>query len=163
MIQKIGAGALWGIDRARRRSAWCGRGWSARWFWWLLELLFVPLAVLGIWDYTQTRHSILRNFPILGHMRFLIEDLGPELHQYLVESDTDGRPFDRDTRSLIYQRAKGVADKKPFGTELDVYENGYTWLAHSITPRPMPADPVGQPAGHRRRRRSAPSPTRCRC
>jgi glutamate synthase domain-containing protein 2 len=107
-----------------------------------LLALFVPLSVLGLWDRSQTRHSILRNFPILGHFRFLIEELGPELHQYLVESDTDGRPFDRDTRSLIYQRAKGAADKKPFGTELDVYENGYTWLAHSITPRPVPDDPV---------------------
>ena len=76
-------------------------------FWWL-ELLFVPLVILGIYDYMQPRHSILRNFPILGHMRFIIEDMGPELHQYLVESDTDGRPFDRDTRSLIYERAKGV-------------------------------------------------------
>lgn len=111
--------------------------------WWWAELVLVPLVLLGVWDLVQTRHSILRNFPILGHFRFLIEGVGSEMHQYLVESNTDGRPFNRDTRSLIYQRAKKAADKKPFGTELDVYENGYTWLAHSITPRPMPEDPVG--------------------
>ena len=75
-------------------------------------------------------------------MRFLLEDAGPELHQYLVENDTDGRPFDRDTRSLMYQRAKSVPDKKPFGTELDVYADGYTFMMHSVSPHPMPADPV---------------------
>ena len=67
---------------------------------------------------------------------------GPELHQYLVEDDTDGRPFNRDTRSLMYQRAKSVPDKKPFGTELDVYADGYTFMMHSVAPHPMPADPV---------------------
>ncbi len=74
-------------------------------------------------------------------MRFLLEGMGPELHQYLVENDTDGRPFDRDTRSVIYERAKNVGDKKPFGTELNVYDAGYSWLNHSISPRPMVADP----------------------
>ena len=74
-------------------------------------------------------------------MRFLLEGMGPELHQYLVENDTDGRPFDRDTRSVIYERAKNVGDKKPFGTELNVYDAGYSWMNHSISPRPMVADP----------------------
>ena len=110
--------------------------------WWLLaEIVFVPLVLLGIYDYFQPKHSILRNYPLAGRMRFLMEGMGPELHQYLVENDTDGRPFDRDTRSVIYQRAKNVADKKPFGTERDVYDSGYSWLTHSISPRPMVADP----------------------
>jgi glutamate synthase domain-containing protein 2 len=103
----------------------------------LLEVIFVPLALLGIWDYTQKRHSILRNYPIIGHMRFLLEEIGPELHQYLIESDESGRPFNRDARSLMYERAKSVQDKKPFGTELDVYEDGYAWLLHSMSTRPM--------------------------
>ena len=106
--------------------------------WYLLaEIILVPLALLGIYDFFQKRHSILRNFPLAGHLRFLLEDMGPELHQYLVENDTDGRPFDRDIRSLIYQRAKDVGDKKPFGTELNVYADGYTWMAHSIAPHPV--------------------------
>ena len=110
--------------------------------WWYLGLIvFVPLTILGIYDYFQLRHSILRNYPLAGRMRFLLEGMGPELHQYLVENDTDGRPFDRDTRSVIYERAKNVGDKKPFGTEHDVYDAGYSWLNHSIAPRPMVADP----------------------
>ena len=61
-------------------------------WWWLLEILFVPLVLLGIYDYFQPQHSILRNYPLAGRMRFLLEGMGPELHQYLVENDTDGRP-----------------------------------------------------------------------
>jgi glutamate synthase domain-containing protein 2 len=113
--------------------------------WWLIGAAVTGLLLLlGIYDYLQPRHSILRNYPIVGHLRFLLEDAGPELHQYLVENDTDGRPFDRDTRSLMYQRAKDVPDKKPFGTELDVYADGYTFMMHSVAPHPMPDDPVDQ-------------------
>lgn len=108
----------------------------------ILELVLVPLVLLGIYDLTQRSSSILRNYPIVGHLRFAMEDMGPELHQYFVESSTDGRPFDRDQRSLVYERAKGVSDKKPFGTEQDVYAGGYTWLRHSIATRPVAADPV---------------------
>jgi glutamate synthase domain-containing protein 2 len=126
------AGALIVIPLAVFVSPW----------WWLVEILFVPLALVGIYDVAQPRHSILRNYPIAGHLRFILEGMGPEIHQYLVESDTDGRPFDRDTRSMIYERAKNVSDKKPFGTEQDVYAEGYTYLKHSIATRPMAADPV---------------------
>ena len=108
--------------------------------WWGL-VVFGPLAVLGVHDVVQRHHSILRNYPILGHLRFLLEDMGPELHQYMVESNTDGAPFDRDHRSLMYERAKGVEDTKPFGTELPVYEVGYSWFVHSINPRPLAERP----------------------
>ncbi len=111
-------------------------------FWYRLEIIFVPLALLGLWDVLQKRHSILRNYPVVGHFRFLLEGMGPEIHQYLVESDEDGRPFPRATRSAIYQRAKNVEDKKPFGTEVDVTAPGYTWLTHSIATRPVVEDPV---------------------
>ncbi len=139
MIERIRTKALWAvivlallvIPLAVLVSPW----------WWLLEIVFVPLVILGIYDYFQPRHSILRNYPLAGRMRFLLEGMGPELHQYLVENDTDGRPFDRDTRSVIYERAKNVGDKKPFGTELNVYDAGYSWMSHSISPRPMVADP----------------------
>ena len=139
MIESIRTKALWAvivlallvIPLAVTVSPW----------WWLLEIIFVPLVLLGIYDYFQPKHSILRNYPLAGRLRFLLEGMGPELHQYLVENDTDGHPFDRDTRSVIYERAKNVQDKKPFGTERDVYQSGYTWLSHSIAPRPMVADP----------------------
>ncbi|MDG2308549.1 MAG: FMN-binding glutamate synthase family protein [Candidatus Binatia bacterium] len=99
------------------------------------------LLVVGIHDVVQKRHSILRNYPILGHLRFMLEDAGPELHQYLVESNTSGTPFARDQRSLMYERAKNVGDKKPFGTELDVYAEGYSWIAHSLAPKPLAENP----------------------
>ncbi len=140
MILKIGTKVLWGsfllalatVPLAILVSPW----------WWLLEFLFAPLVLIGLWDYTQSRHSILRNYPIIGHFRFLLEDMGPELHQYLVEDNTSGRPFNRDTRAIIYRRAKSVTDTKPFGTEQDVYAEGYTYLKHSILTRPVAADPV---------------------
>jgi glutamate synthase domain-containing protein 2 len=110
--------------------------------WWLVGVVIAGAFVLiGLWDLTQSKHSILRNYPIIGHLRFLIEDAAPELHQYLVESSTDGRPFDRDTRSLAYQRAKDVPDEKPFGTEQNVYADGYCWMMHSVAPRPVAKDP----------------------
>jgi glutamate synthase domain-containing protein 2 len=139
MIQRIRSGVLWACIVGAVAALLLAL--ISPWFL-LLEIVFVPLTILGISDYFQPRHSILRNYPIIGHLRYVVEDMGPELRQYLVEMNGDGRPFNRDTRSLIYQRSKGAADKKAFGTELDVYENGYTWLAHSIAPHPMAADPV---------------------
>jgi len=91
-----------------------------------------PLVIIGVVDLFQKKHSIVRNFPLFGHLRFVMEDLRPKVYQYFVESDTDGTPFNRQSRSVIYQRAKKVDDTSPFGTELDVYQNGYEWLNHSI-------------------------------
>ena len=91
---------------------------------------FGVLVLVGIYDLLQRNHSILRNYPVLGHLRFLLESAGPEMHQYFVESNTSGRPFDRDQRSLIYRRSKGLDAVKPFGTELDVYGYGYGFASH---------------------------------
>jgi len=87
---------------------------------------------LGIHDITQKKHAILRNFPVLGHMRFLLELIGPEIHQYFIESDTDGKPINKNHRSYIYERAKLERETHPFGTEINVEEEGYKWLQHSI-------------------------------
>ena len=97
-------------------------------------LAFVALTAVGLHDISQRRHSILRNYPILGHMRFMLEHIRPEIRQYLIESDKDEQPFSREQRSLVYQRAKGEEDKRPFGTQADVYEAGYSWLTHSVQP-----------------------------
>ncbi|MGD9917935.1 MAG: FMN-binding glutamate synthase family protein [Paenirhodobacter sp.] len=102
---------------------------------WLGVLAFGALTVLGISDLAQTRHSILRNYPVLGHLRFLFEGIRPEIRQYLIESDQDEEPFSRDERSIVYQRAKNVEDARPFGTRMQVYDSGYQWLTHSIRPR----------------------------
>ncbi len=136
-MEKIGTKVLWAVGIIV--VALIALGFLSPVFW-LLEILFVPLLLLGIWDLFQPHHSILRNYPLAGHLRFVLEGMGPEIHQYLVESDEDGRPFSRDQRSTIYERAKNVEDKKPFGTELDVMAAGYTWVAHSIATRPVLED-----------------------
>ncbi len=99
------------------------------------------VAGLAAWDLLQRKHTILRRYPVVGHLRYLLEDIRPELQQYFIERDWDGRPYDRDTRSIIYERAKGIHGEKPFGTELDVNEVGYEYLVHSIAPVPEPKDP----------------------
>lgn len=91
-----------------------------------------PLALLGTWDMFLSKHNLLRNYPVVGHLRWLLEGIRPQIHQYFIESDTGGRPFDRNQRSIIYERAKNVIDKKSYGTELDVYASEYEWLNHSI-------------------------------
>jgi glutamate synthase domain-containing protein 2 len=95
----------------------------------------VLLALLGIYDKTQKRHSILRNFPILGHMRFILEFFRPEVQQYFIADDQSERPFDRETRSIIYERSKGVNDTLAYGTERNILENGYEWITHSMSPK----------------------------
>lgn len=99
---------------------------------------FSTLAVLifglGIYDITQKEHTILRNFPVLGHMRYLLEMIGPEIHQYFVEDGTDGKPIDRNHRSYIYQRSKLERNTHPYGTELNVEDDNYKWMKHSIYP-----------------------------
>ncbi len=107
------------------------------WSGWMVvpAAVFAALTALGIYDVTQPNHSILRNYPIMGHLRFLFEGIRPEIRQYLMESDQDEEPFSRDQRSLIYQRAKGVEDKRPFGTQQRVYDSGYEWITHSVVPK----------------------------
>ncbi len=101
---------------------------------WPLVLLSGFLSAIGLADVLQRKRSILRNYPILAHFRFLFETIRPEIRQYFLESDTDTYPFSRNQRSLVYQRAKKVFDIRPFGTQLDVYADGYEWINHSIVP-----------------------------
>ncbi|MBN8180236.1 FMN-binding glutamate synthase family protein [Roseibium aggregatum] len=99
-------------------------------------LVFAVLSAIGYLDIRQTRHAILRNYPVSGHFRFLFEAIRPELRQYFFESNQDGRPFSRERRSMVYDRAKDIEDVLPFGTELDVYDTSYGWVNHSICPKP---------------------------
>src|SRR5262245_14013043 len=106
----------------------------------LIDFAF-PLAffgfftLIGIRDVVQTKHAILRNYPIAAHIRFILEHIRPELRQYFFENEKDGMPFPRDKRAIVYQRAKKALDTRPFGTHYDVYQNQYEWLHHSIQPR----------------------------
>jgi len=101
--------------------------------WWLF-ILFAALTGIGVHDLLQTHHAILRNYPILGHMRFMLEFIRPEIRQYFIESESEAAPFSRAQRSLVYARAKGQSDKRPFGTQLNVDDSGYEWLTHSLAP-----------------------------
>jgi glutamate synthase domain-containing protein 2 len=101
-------------------------------FLWLLAII-IPLIMCGIYDMLQTRHTLWRNFPVIGRGRWIMEMLRPPLHQYFVESDIEGAPINRMFRSVVYQRAKKALDTVPFGTRVDVYRVGYEWMDHSLT------------------------------
>ncbi|MCF6181401.1 FMN-binding glutamate synthase family protein [Lutibacter sp.] len=95
-------------------------------------VLFGPLIFIGISDILQKKHTIKRNFPVIGRGRYLLEKIRPEIMQYFVETDIEGRPINRMFRNLVYQRAKKANDTVPFGTQMDVYREGYEWLDHSM-------------------------------
>ncbi|AZT85804.1 FMN-binding glutamate synthase family protein [Marinobacter sp. NP-4(2019)] len=102
--------------------------------WYLLPLIFGVLTAVGIRDMMQRRRTVSRNYPILANFRYFLESIGPEIRQYFIQSDTEERPFSREQRSLVYQRAKNVLDKRPFGSQLSMYEQGYEWMNHSLLP-----------------------------
>ena len=104
---------------------------DARWFF----VFFTPVFIIWIYDLVQKKHSLLRNFPVLGHMRYILEFLRPEVQQYFVANDEEERPFNREIRSIVYERAKNVRDTVPFGTDRDILQVGYTWVLHSLDPK----------------------------
>jgi glutamate synthase domain-containing protein 2 len=104
----------------------------------LVALASGALTAVGVADMVQRKRALRRNYPILAHFRFLFESIRPEIRQYFLEDDTDAKPFSRNQRSIVYQRAKVETDKRPFGTQLDVYADGYEWINHSIAPAAIP-------------------------
>jgi glutamate synthase domain-containing protein 2 len=145
MIRWVGVLALAAVAAcATALTVLVAGGW-----WWVAGPLIVA-SIVGVHDLIQRKHSILRNYPVIGHARFLLEEIRPEIQQYFVESNTDGRPFDRVTRDLMYDRAKGNHGEKPFGTQRNVNEVGYEFVAHSMTAKPKPDGsppkvPIGGP------------------
>ncbi len=97
----------------------------------------ILLSLMGLYDLTQPLHSVRRNYPIMGRLRWLFETIRPEIRQYLIESDSDKAPFSRSQRSLVYARAKNESSDRAFGTLVDVYANGYEFIAHSTMPAPV--------------------------
>ncbi|MDA8791847.1 FMN-binding glutamate synthase family protein [Bacteriovoracaceae bacterium] len=100
---------------------------------WSIVLFYLPIFLLGIYDMFQKKHAICRNFPVIGHFRYIFESIRPEIQQYFVENYEDGRPFTREERSIVYQRSKKQLDKVPFGTRKKVYDENYEWMTHSLT------------------------------
>jgi len=120
---------LCGVALVLATLAWRGMGmalWPA--------MVFLLLVLLGLRDVMQDRHAVLRNYPVIGHLRFLLEFIRPEMRQYFIEGDNEAAPFSRQQRSLVYQRAKGDSDKRPFGTQMNVGAVGYEWINHSMQP-----------------------------
>ena len=103
----------------------------------VLFALCAVVSAIGVWDILQTKHSLRRNYPILANIRFGLEKIRPEIRQYFLESDTDGAPFNRSKRAIAYQRSKGALDKRPFGTQQNIYGDNFEWINHSITPFPI--------------------------
>lgn len=128
----------------------CAFVWVAFGQWGWLALAFALLAALGIRDSLQAKRAVLRNYPVIGHLRFLLEWIRPEIRQYFIESDNEAAPFSRQQRSLVYQRAKGDPDKRPFGTQLDVHAEGYEWINHSLVPTQVASHDFRVPVGETR-------------
>ncbi|MES2805227.1 MAG: FMN-binding glutamate synthase family protein [Bacteroidota bacterium] len=97
-------------------------------------LTILAIIVIGFANSIQTKHAILRNFPVLGYFRYLFEMIAPEIQQYFIERSTDGKPFSRNQRSLVYQRAKNIDSTTPFGTQLNLNQSSYEGIKHSIFP-----------------------------
>ncbi len=106
---------------------------------WALVVLGGSLTWLGIKDLRQSAKAVLRNYPVIGHLRYILEFIRPEMRQYFIEGDNEAAPFSRQQRSLVYQRAKGQSDKRPFGTQRDVRADGYEWISHSVRPTHIPS------------------------
>ncbi|MGJ8663283.1 MAG: FMN-binding glutamate synthase family protein [Marinicella sp.] len=109
--------------------------WAQYWqpAWWAF-IVIGPLALLGLYDMYQPKKTILRLYPVIGHFRYILESFRVEIQQYFIESDLNGAPVPREFRSLVYQRAKGQKDTRPFGTIMDVNQDGYEWINHSVAP-----------------------------
>ncbi len=116
---------LWLLSLIAANYAW------ASWFW---VFLISVLLLTGLFDVAQRQHTVLRNFPVLGHLRYLLEMIRPEIQQYFIENDTGSDPISRVYRSVVYQRSKGVLETVPFGSQLDFYARDYQWLNHSSFP-----------------------------
>src|SRR5699024_9291226 len=103
--------------------------------WYVAFVIILVITILGYIDMFQKKHTIRRIFPVFGRFRYVLEDIRPKMYQYFIESDLDGRPINRVDRSTIYQRVKRELETIPFGTQLNVYEEGYEWMCHSVSPK----------------------------
>ena len=97
-----------------------------------IPILLTAIYALGIYNSFQTKHAILRNFPVLGYFRYIFEGISPEMQQYFIERETDGKPFPRNQRSAVYRRSKNISDTVPFGTQLEINQRKYEGIKHSI-------------------------------
>ncbi|MCR9087715.1 MAG: FMN-binding glutamate synthase family protein [Rhodobacteraceae bacterium] len=105
--------------------------WPAGFF--IVALLGI-YTIVGLYDLYFSRHTLNRLYPVAAYIRYALESIRPEIHQYFIASDTDELPFSREDRNLVYRRAQDLDDTMPFGTEHDIMAPGYGGAAHSINP-----------------------------
>ncbi|AOM77543.1 FMN-binding glutamate synthase family protein [Pedobacter steynii] len=103
----------------------------------LLIALPIILVTALAYDRFQSKHAVLRNYPVIGRLRYFFESIRPEMRQYFFESELDGKPFNRRQRSIVYQRAKNERETVAFGMQVDPYQEGYEWVSHSIYPKKL--------------------------
>ena len=108
---------------------------NEKWYWVLV--ISIPLLLLAIFNVRQKNHALLRNFPLIGYLRYFFESIRPEIRQYFFESDLDGKPFNRRQRSIVYQRAKNEKQTVAFGMQADPNAPGFEWAAHSVYPKTL--------------------------
>ena len=111
---------------------------------WVLVGIAAALILLALYDALQRRHALLRAYPLLGRMRFILEKIGPELRQYWFSDDKQERPFDRTERNWIYESAKEQPNTFGFGSESDL-ERSPNYLVIRHAPFPHPAPKRGKP------------------
>ena len=112
-------------------------GVFSHYYWFFAFIVIIPIICIGIYDLLQTKHTILKNFPVVGHFRYMLESFAPEIQQYFIERRTDGSPIDKNKRSLVYRRSKGMKATHPFGTELNIYAEGHEFISQSLYPKPV--------------------------
>src|SRR6476659_10718048 len=91
------------------------------------------LLLVALYDLTQRKHAILRNFPVIGHLRYLLESVGPELRQYIVTSNQEERPFSRDQRRWVYASSKLQNNYFGFGTDAELEHGSGNVIVHHRT------------------------------
>ena len=101
-------------------------------------VVVAPLVAVGIWDARHGRHNVLRNYPVIGHIRYFAEFIRPEIQQYLIATNQSGRPYPREVRDLVLARALGHDALQPFGTQHDLLSTGEDFALHSLAARPPP-------------------------
>ncbi len=105
-----------------------------------IHFFILLIMIRGVFDALQKSQAVKRNFPVIGNFRYMLEAIRPEIQQYFIESNTDGRPIDRNERSVVYQRSKKELRVQPFGTQEDLYQEGMEWVCHSMYPTEVEKD-----------------------
>ncbi len=105
---------------------------------WYMVVICVLWAIVGFYDIKISRSNLKRNYPVVVYFRYMLEFIRPEIHQYFIASNTDERPFNREQRNLVYQRSRNLPDTMPFGTEVDILQDGFLTIQHSLSPKQVP-------------------------